>query len=45
MSIHLRRLATAASGLALVAAGTGALTPSQAAPAHRAAVQQPAGGH
>ncbi|MCB8958359.1 MAG: CHRD domain-containing protein [Nocardioides sp.] len=40
MSIHLRRLATAASGLALVAAGTGALTPSQAAPAHRAAVQR-----
>lgn len=40
MSIHLRRLAVAASGLALVAAGAGVLSPTQAAPAHRAAVQR-----
>lgn len=40
MSIHIQRAAVAAGGLALVAAGSLATGPTEAAPAHRAAVQR-----
>lgn len=40
MSIHIRRAALAAAGLTLVAAGSLATGPTEAAPAHRAAAQR-----